>query len=114
MAQKSMVAIRSRVMGQIGKRGALPEGLSYCSNNIEFFCVRKFSYDINLLRKQYHSSKHFLELTPHYGVKTAGKGIESRNYVSITLCMMQFCDAGILMLFMVFLQQLVQFYFMIV
>jgi len=39
-----------------------------------------------LLRKWWHNIKHFSELVPHHGGKTAGIDMVWRNYISATLC----------------------------
>ena len=70
----------------VWQRGVLREwigkDLSRYSNKIESFGLRKcpLSYCI---RKWCYNSKHFSELAPHHGEKTAGIDMVWRNYVAV-------------------------------
>ena len=65
------------------------EDLSRYSNKIESVGLRKCPhYDIIsiLLRKWCHNNKHFSELAPHHGEKTADIDTVWRNSIDVTLC----------------------------
>jgi len=58
------------------------------SNKIETAGLRKCPYYHYLTKKVigYHNNKHFAELAPHHGRKTAGIDMIRRNYVTVTIC----------------------------
>jgi len=52
------------------------EDLSCYSNQIESVGLRKCPYYHHLTKKRCHNNKHFSELVPHHGRKTAGTWYE--------------------------------------
>ena len=70
------------------------EDLSRYSNKTESVGLRKCPYCHYLTKKNKwcHDNKHFSELAPHHGVKTAGIDVVWKNYVTVTLYT-GLCDA---------------------